>query len=148
MRREIILSSFILAAVIAIYASLSLFDEPGAAIFPRVVIIAMAILSSLLLIRSVIVGRAGTTTSAMEFRFRPFLICFVLIVIYFFLLDWIGFYVASFLFFLAVTFVFGLSDISLRKGALKVLSSAVFMGVLYFLFTTLLKVQIPKGVLF
>jgi hypothetical protein len=41
-----------------------------------------------------------------------------------------------------------LSDISLRKGALKVLSSAVFMGVLYFLFTTLLKVQIPKGVLF
>jgi hypothetical protein len=147
MRREIILSSIILAAVIGIYASLSLFEEPGAAIFPRVVLIAMAILSALLLIRSVIVGRAGTT-SAMEFRFRPFLICFVLIVIYFFLLEWIGFYVASFLFFLAVTFVFGLSEISLRKGALRVVSSAVFMGVLYFLFTTLLKVQIPKGVLF
>jgi putative tricarboxylic transport membrane protein len=147
MRREIILSSIILAAVIAIYASLSLFEEPGAAIFPRVIIITMAILSGILLMRSIILGKAGITAT-MEFRVRPFLTCFVLIIIYIFFLERIGFYVSSFLFFLAVTFILGAIRVDLRKTVYRVTSSAVFMGVLYLLFNTLLKVQTPKGILF
>jgi hypothetical protein len=148
MRRELIVSFFLLAGVVSLYLSLSLMDDPRAVTFPRVIIIIMGILSGILLLQTLLVGKRGMGQKAGGFRFGPFSICFGLIIVYFGVMETLGFYVSAFLFFVAATFILGWGNVTWKKGAMRVFSSLIFTGVLYFLFNTLLAVQTPKGMLF
>lgn len=148
MRREIIVSLVLLASVVALYLSLDLMDDPRSIIFPRVIIIIIGVLSFFLLIQALMMGEKLKEKTSASFYFGPFFVCFCLIVIYFFVMEKLGFYVSAFLFYVTVTFVLGWKDITPKKGAVRVLSAAIFTGVLYFLFQELLSVQTPKGILF
>lgn len=147
MRREIIVSLVIFASALALYFSLSLMDDPRAIVFPRVLIIIIGVLSLILFVQALMVGEEMAGKPA-GFRLGSFLVCFVLIVIYLAVMEKVGFYLSAFLFYVAVTFVLGWEDLTPRKGAMRVLSAAVFTGILFFLFNRLLAVQTPKGLLF
>jgi hypothetical protein len=108
----------------------------------------MAILSGLLLLQTLIVGGKGASATGKPFPFRKFSICFILIIIYFAVMEWIGFYVSSFLFFIAATFILGIKDLTPKRGAVRIGTALVFMVVLFFLFNKLLAVQTPRGILF
>ncbi|MBW2101190.1 MAG: tripartite tricarboxylate transporter TctB family protein [Deltaproteobacteria bacterium] len=149
MRKDIVVSSVLLAGVIALYLSLSLMDDPRAVIFPRVIILVMGVLSLLLLAQSVLVRGKGAEGEAGDgFPFGRFSGCFVLILAYFFFMERLGFYVSAFLFFVVVTLVLGSRGLTIRKGAGRVAAGAAFTAVLYVLFNRLLAVQTPKGILF
>ncbi len=147
MRREIIVSLVIFAGALALYFSLSLMDDPRAIVFPRVLIVIIGVLSLILFVQALMMGKEMAGKPA-GFRLGPFLVCFVLIVVYLAVMERLGFYVSAFLFYVTITFVLGWGDLTPRKGGMRVLSAAVFVGILYFLFNRLLAVQTPKGLLF
>ena len=165
MRKELIISLVLLAGTIGLYCSLSLMEDPRAATFPRIVIIVMGILSVALLLQSVMFKQKkersplqGTNisenrdqdnaVSCRRFPFGQVFLCFALIVIYFAVMEWLGFYFSAFLFFVAATFVLGRKELTLRIGGVRIGIAFIFTAVLFVLFNKLLVVQTPKGIFF
>lgn len=166
MKKDFIISLILLAGSIALYASLSLMDEPAAATFPRVVIIIMGLLGFLLLIQTIITKQRGErqvlqsdrvenqekapkdSSIINRFPFATQVGCFLLIVVYLVVMEKLGFYLSAFLFFIAATFILGRKDLTLRNGALRIGIAFIFIAALFVLFNKMLVVQTPKGLLF
>jgi len=140
-------------------------EDPRAATFPRVVIVIMGVLSVALLLQSAIVRQKknrsalqnasvknkGEKDDAAAKNQRPLtrvFLCFILIIIYFAVMEWLGFYFSAFLFFVAATFVLGRKELTLRIGGVRVGIAFIFTAVLFVLFNKLLVVQTPKGIFF
>ena len=166
MKKDLIIALVLLAGSMALYASLSLMEEPAAASFPRVVIIIMGCLGLMLLVQTIVLRQRkerqvlqgdrialkektkDNTNVAGKFPLATLIGCFVLIVIYFFVMEDLGFYVSAFLFFIIATFIFGRKDLSLRKGVIRIGVAFIFTAILFVLFNKLLVVQTPKGLFF
>jgi hypothetical protein len=166
LKKDLIVSSILLAGSIALYASLSLMEEPAAASFPRVVIVLMGCLGLVLIIQTLIAGQRPPrpvlqnnhvadsakapkdSGAANRFSFGTLVVCFVLILVYFVVMEKLGFYVSAFLFFIILTFVLGRKDLTLHKGAVRIGIAFIFTAILYVLFNKLLVVQTPKGLFF
>jgi lysylphosphatidylglycerol synthetase-like protein (DUF2156 family) len=166
LKKDLIVSLILLAGSIALYASLSLMEEPAAASFPRVVIVLMGCLGLVLIIQTVLARKgharpvlqsnhvedSGKTPkdsgTAKRFPFRTLVVCFALIVVYFVVMEKLGFYLSAFLFFIILTFVLGRKDLTLHKGAVRIGIAFIFTAILFVLFNKLLVVQTPKGLLF
>ena len=148
MIKDILVSSLVLAGTLILYLSLQWAEEPRAVIFPKVVLVIMAILSALLLAQSLLIKKATAQVKQKPFPFQRALLCFLMIIAYLFIMESVGFYLSSFLFFVAVTFIMGREDMDIRKALARVGVSALFMVVLFILFNKLLLVQTPKGFLF
>jgi len=69
-------------------------------------------------------------------------------VIYFVVMEGLGFYVSAFLFFVIITFVLGKADLNLKKGAMRIGIALLFTSVLFVLFNKILVVQTPRGLWF
>ncbi|MGD8290427.1 MAG: tripartite tricarboxylate transporter TctB family protein [Desulfobacterales bacterium] len=166
MKKDLIVASILLAGSIVLYASLSLMEDPAAASFPRVVIVIMGCLGLTLVIQTLIArqrheravlqsdhvsdsrSEPKKSGSTKQFSFGTLAICFVLIVLYFVVMEKLGFYVSAFLFFIVLTFILGRKNLTLQKGAVQVGIAFIFTAVLFLLFNKLLVVQTPKGLLF
>jgi len=165
LRKELIISLVLLAGTIGLYYSLSLMEDPRAATFPRVVIVIMGVLSVALLLQSAIVrqkknrpalqkatvknkGEKDDAAASNQFPLAQVFLCFILIIIYFAVMEWLGFYFSAFLFFVAATFVLGRKDLTLRIGGVRIGIAFIFTAVLFVLFNKLLVVQTPKGIFF
>jgi len=146
MKKDLIVSLVLLAGIITLYLSLGSMDDPRAANFPKVIIIIMGILSALLLLQSLFLKQPKSSKGA-GFPFGRFLICFFMIIVYFILMETLGFYLSAFLFFVAVTCILGSSDLTARTAVMRVIVGFVFTGILFLLFNVLLAVQTPKGLL-
>ena len=140
-------------------------EDPRAATFPRVVIIMMGVLSVALLLQSAIVrqkknrsalqntsvknkGEKDDAAAKNQRLLTRVFLCFILIIIYFAVMEWLGFYFSAFLFFVAATFVLGRKELTLRKGGVRIGIAFIFTAVLFVLFNKLLVVQTPKGIFF
>lgn len=148
MIKDLLVSSLVLVGTLSLYISLQWAEEPRAVIFPKVVLMIMAILSALLLVQSLLVKKAAAQAKQKPFPFKRALLCFLMIVVYLFIMESVGFYLSSFVFFVAVTFILGRGDMDLRKALTRVGVSVIFMVVLFVLFNKLLLVQTPKGFFF
>lgn len=136
-----------LAGSVFLYSTLGLIEDDAAATFPRVVIIIMGILSALLLIQSLIMGRAKAENGE-KYPIGRFIFLFLLIVVYLYIMEMVGFYLSAFLFFVAVTFTLGRTTLTPKSAGWRVFTSAAFTGVLFLLFKVLLEVQTPRGIIF
>ena len=146
MKKDLIVSLVFLAGIVSLYLSLGFMDDPRAANFPKVIIIIMGILSALMLLQTVFL-KQPTSSKGAGFPFGRFLITFFLIIVYFLLMEGIGFYLSAFLFFIAVTFILGSKDLNFRTGSFRDVIAFAFTGILFLLFKVLLVVQTPKGLL-
>jgi hypothetical protein len=145
LKRDVIVSLVVLVGTIALYLSLGHIEMEGARIFPRIIIIIMGVLSALLLIQSALQKALGAKKA--KFPVGRFFTCFGLIIVYFVFMESVGFYLSAFLFFVAVTFILGRVDLTLRTGLVRAGSGLAFTIVLFILFDLLLKAQTPRGVL-
>ena len=166
MKKDLIVSLILLAGSMALYASLSLMEEPAAASFPRVVIVIMGCLGLALSIQAILAKQrrerairqsnhvADSEKEPKEFDtakrlpFGSLVVCFILIVVYFVVMEKLGFYVSAFLFFIILTFILGRKDLTLHKGVVQIGIAFIFTAVLFVLFNKILVVQTPKGLLF
>jgi Tripartite tricarboxylate transporter TctB family len=147
LKRDAIVGLVCLVGSVILYSTLDLIEDPRAITFPRTVITIMGILSALLLIQGLVMKVPGGEKS-LGYPWLRFLLLFGLIVVYLAVSETLGFYLSAFLFFVTVTYVMGRADLSPKKAATRALGSAVFTGVLFILFSVLLEVQTPRGLLF
>lgn len=145
MNRDAIVGLVCFAGSVALYACLGHIEEARAAVFPRTIIIIMGILSGLLCLQHLLFRKPEAKRA--PFPFLRVGSLFVIIVIYLFVLETLGFYLASFLFFITVTFVMGYKKLNTKQGLRWALGSFIFTVVLYVLFSVLLEVQTPRGLL-
>ena len=106
----------------------------------------MCIFSALLLAQSVLIGKTQKADNREHYPWARFFLLFVIIVVYLAVMETIGFYLSAFLFFVGICLILGRADLTVRRAAFWVGSSALFTAVLFVLFKVLLEVQTPRGV--
>lgn len=151
--RDIIVALVVLAGSIALYIAQSRIVAQ-AAVFIRVVVLAMIVLSLLLLVQTVIkrvkekqVTGAYIDLKKIDFVWKPVLLIAGGILLYMTVMQDLGFYVSGFLYFVAVTFVLDWKGLTFKTGFFRTVYAFAFMLVIYVLFSKILVVQTPRGLL-
>ena len=125
-------------ALVAAYASFA-GDDPAAYAFPRLVSVLMLIFCGANLIRRSLSGFAGKPVLTMRLA-RKIAPGGAVIVVYLLLAQTAGFYLSAMLAFFALSFLYSehrrLPSIGIATG--------VVVGLLYLMFSVVLKVQVPR----
>ena len=114
--------------------------HPEAYFFPRVITSIMLFLSLLLLIQH-FYGKNHPIKKINITKLTPF---FILIIIFIILGENLGFYLCASLMFLTICYFYYPEKKDVKKVLFFLLIGAAFMMAIYFLFTFLLKVQVPR----
>jgi len=113
-------------------------------LFPRIITSIMLVLSVLLLIQH-FYGKNHPKKTINIAKLAPF---FILIIIFVLLGENLGFYLCASLMFLTICYFYYPERKDMKKILFFLLICAVFMTAIYFLFTFLLKVQVPRFFLY
>ena len=113
-------------------------------LFPRIITSIMLVLSLLLLIQH-FYGKNHPIKTINIAKLSPF---FILIIIFVLLGENLGFYLCASLMFLTICYFYYPEKKDMKKVLFFLLICATFMMAIYFLFTFLLKVQVPRFFLF
>ena len=151
MKRELSISVVMVLLSLGAFMIMYQIEDPNAITFPRVVLSIMLILGVLLALQGYITGKKGAAKndeSAPPYPLKPVLIALAGILIYFAIMEIVGFYFSGFLFFLIVTLILQEAKVTLQNILIRTGAAAAFMGVLFVLFNIILAVQTPKGILF
>lgn len=62
-------------------------------------------------------------------------------------MEWLGFFATSYIAFFLIILIYSPQHISLRGAIKGAVITGLFLGVLYLIFVTLLRVQVPQGIL-
>ena len=130
-------------SVLLVVASFS-GGHPEAYFFPRIITSIMLILSLLLLIQH-FYGKNHPIKKINITKLTPF---FILIIIFILLGENLGFYLCASLMFLTICYFYYPEKKDVKKVLFFLLIGAAFMIAIYFLFTFLLKVQVPRFFLY
>ena len=112
--------------------------------FPRIITSIMLVLSLLLLIQH-FYEKNHPIKKINIAKLTPF---FILIIIFILLGENLGFYLCASLIFLTICYFYYPEKKDMKKVLFFLLIGAAFMMAIYFLFTFLLKVQVPRFFLF
>ena len=112
--------------------------------FPRIITSIMLFLSLLLLIQH-FYGKNHPIKKINIAKLTPF---FTLIIIFILLGENLGFYLCASLMFLSICYFYYPEKKDMKKVLFFLVIGAAFMMAIYFLFTFLLKVQVPRFFLF
>ncbi|MDI6754253.1 MAG: tripartite tricarboxylate transporter permease, partial [Thermodesulfobacteriota bacterium] len=150
-KSDTIVSIVILGATLLIYNSLKAQDFLTS-IFPAATLIIMGGLSLLLFILTLMSLRAKKEAAPgprTAFPFPKVLATGLLIVVYLYALNILGFYFTSLIFYAIFPIVVPLEKgMVFRQLPYKILTAVVFVATLYVLFKIVLKVQTPTGLFF
>ena len=113
-------------------------------LFPRIITSIMLVLSLLLLIQH-FYGKNHPKKTINIAKLAPF---FILIIIFVLLGENLGFYLCASLMFLTICYFYYPERKDMKKILFFLLICALFMTAIYFLFTFLLKVQVPRFFLY
>ncbi len=134
--------------------------DPLTAIFPKATLMIMAVLALIMLLQETFFLykiKTGPQQAALQspakkrapFPYLRIIISLALTIIYMALLDVLGFYFSSFLFFLAFTLIFCTDKKAYCKRVhIQIGIPVILVVILYLLFGLLLKVSLPQGLLF
>ena len=118
--------------------------HPEAYFFPRIITSIMLVLSLLLLIQH-FYGKNHPIKKINITKLTPF---FILIIIFVLLGENLGFYLCASLMFLTICYFYYPEKKDMKKILFFLLIGTAFMMAIYFLFTFLLKVQVPRFFLY
>ena len=118
--------------------------HPEAYLFPRIITSIMLLLSLLLLVQH-FYEKNHSIKKINIAKLAPF---FILIIIFILLGENLGFYLCASLMFLTICYLYYPEKKEMKKNLFFLLIGVVFMMAIYFLFTFLLKVQVPRFFLF
>ena len=113
-------------------------------LFPRIITSIMLFLSLLLLIQH-FYGKNHPKKTINIAKLAPF---FILIIIFILLGENLGFYLCASLMFLTICYFYYPEKKDMKKILFFLLIGTAFMMAIYFLFTFLLKVQVPRFFLY
>jgi len=116
-----------------------------AAVFPKALSIILGILAAIYFLQ--VLTKKVVPQNFEGYPLARIVAFLVALVLYFVCLKYLGFYTASFAYYLVLTLGLSKDKLSEKEILVNFVSASVFIGILYFLFTGLLKVQIPPGFL-
>lgn len=151
MKKELSISAVMVLLSLGAFMVMYQIEDPNAITFPRVVITIMLILGVLLGLQGWITAKTAAAKkdeAVQPYPFKSILIALAGILIYFAIMEAVGFYFSGFLFFLILTLVLQEEKVTLKKALVRAGAGAAFMGVLFVLFNMILAVQTPRGILF
>jgi len=140
------IASVLVAISLSILLAVASFSggNSEAYLFPRIITSIMLVLSLLLLIQH-FYEKNHPIKKINIAKLTPF---FILIIIFVLLGENLGFYLCASLMFLTICYFYYPEKKDLKKVLFFLLICAAFMMAIYFLFTFLLKVQVPRFFLF
>ena len=118
--------------------------SPEAYLFPRIITSIMLLLSLLLLVFHFYEKNYQTETINIS-KLSPILI---LIIFFIFTGEYLGFYFSTSIIFLTISYIYFPEKKDVKKLLFFLLIGTCFMTTIYFLFSFLLKVQVPRFFLF
>ena len=133
----------IFLSILLVVASFS-GGNPEAYLFPRIITSIMLFLSLLLLIQH-FYEKNHPIKKINIAKLTPF---FILIIIFILLGENLGFYLCASLMFITICYFYYPEKKDMKKVIFFLLIGSAFMMAIYFLFTFLLKVQVPRFFLF
>lgn len=116
-----------------------------AAVFPKALSVILGILAAIYFLQ--VLKNKVVPQNFAGYPLARIVAFLVALVLYFVCLNYLGFYTASFAYYLVLTLGLSKDKLSKKEILVTFCSASVFIGVLYFLFSGLLKVQIPSGFL-
>jgi hypothetical protein len=122
--------------------------EAGASIFPNVVMGLMAALAGIKIVTMLLYPQVEEEKTQERQPRGRFFIVLAAMVAYVAAVDYIGFYVSSFIFFFGVTLTIQVEERTARSIAARLALVTGFLLFLWVLFTKVLMAQLPKGLLF
>lgn len=123
----------------------SLSFSAQAAVFPKGLAIIMGVLSASYILQ--VIRKQVKPQNLENYPIVRVVFFLIALVVYFYLLRILGFYTTSGLYFLFASLILCGNNLTKKNIVISVASGIGFIGILYFLFTILLKVQIPRGIL-
>ncbi|HMA68017.1 MAG TPA: tripartite tricarboxylate transporter TctB family protein [Desulfosalsimonadaceae bacterium] len=141
---EFVASIILLIFSCIIYIT-SLSFSPQAAVFPKALAIILGALSVIYILQ--VIRKKVKPQNLENYPIGRVVFFLIALVAYFYFLRILGFYTTSGLYFLFATLILCGNNLTKKNIVISVASGIGFIGLLYFLFTVLLKVQIPRGIL-
>jgi len=141
-------SSLTLLGISAYFLFESRKFSPFGALFPRVIIYILIALSAALLIISFFRKKEPEKPEEEKRKIIPALITFILIIAWAVLINYIGFFVTSVLFFAVITLFLDGGASTKMTRVKRVLITAAVVTAFYLFFAKVLIVPFPEGVLF
>lgn len=141
---EFVASIILLIFSCVIYIT-SLGFSPQAGVFPKALAIILGALSAIYIFQ--VIRKKVKPQNLENYPIRRVVFFLIALVVYFYFLRVLGFYTTSGLYFLFATLILCGNNLTKKNIVISVASGIGFIGLLYFLFTVLLKVQIPRGIL-
>lgn len=155
MYREFFVGFAMLIVTAIFYRLACLVEISEACIFPITVMTAMLVLALIHLAQSIfrfvrIQGRGsarGTKDPEQPAVWKPVVATLACILVYFLIMERLGFYTSGLLFYLTVSLLLQRQAFTFRGAMVRLFTAATFIGILFILFKLILAVQMPKGVL-
>ncbi len=158
-KRDIVLAIFILLFSFLLYKYGLAAKDPLTAIFPKATLMIMGILALIMLVQEIIFLYKVKQIPQESYRapakvktpypYVRILLSLALALVYLAVLDLLGFYFSSFLFFLVFTLLFCRDKKAYCKRVhIQIGIPVLLVAILYSLFDLLLKVSLPRGLFF
>lgn len=131
----------------ALFAFLAFYNtDADTYLFPRIIAVALALLSAILLISNLGTGKQTVVENSAAINFRDIWPGLLIGLVFFLLLETLGFYMSSFLAFLSILLLYGKRKaMDIEAMTLKIIVSLAFMIILFLLFWSGLHVRTPTG---
>ena len=120
----------------------------GGSIFPNVLMILMAALAGIKVVSMLLFPQSKEAKTGERQPLWRFFLVLAAMVVYVAAVEYVGFYVSSFIFFFGVTLVIQVEERSPRSIAVRLAVVTGFLLFLWILFTKVLMAQLPKGIFF
>jgi membrane-associated HD superfamily phosphohydrolase len=141
---DLIVAIFMLIVVTIFWIQVQHLSSPLDIIYPRFILICMLILSSILLIKSLIKPDRGAL-----FLIKNKTNLFIAVVagtLWITIFSILGFFISSMIIFIFLTIIIGeKSERNLKKIISTIIVSSIIVIIVYFLFSKILEVPLPKG---
>jgi hypothetical protein len=115
--------------------------------FPQITAMVAVVIAAALVLLALVPKVPATTADEEPIPWGGIWPLVLILVGFLLFMEWLGFFATSFIAFFLIAMIYSPQRISLRGAMRGAAIAALFLGVLYLVFVTLLRVQVPPGIL-
>lgn len=115
--------------------------------FPQITAMVAVVIAAILVLLALTPKKPVTTPDEEPIPWGGIWPLLLILVGFLLLMQWLGFFTTSFIAFFLITLIYSPQKVSVRGVIRSAAIAALFLGVMYLIFVTLLRVQVPQGIL-
>ena len=115
--------------------------------FPQMIALVAVVIATIMVLLAWVPKRPATLADEEPIPWGTIWPLMLILAGFLLVMEWLGFFVTSYVAFFLIILIYSPQRINLRGVIKGAVITGLFLGVLYLIFVTLLRVQIPQGVL-